>query len=69
MLRTASQEAIWLWRLMGDIVGDVKDKSIDLSSPTLIHSDNQGAIDLVGNESMNNINKHLDIAYHSVWDG
>ena len=69
-LSTASKEAIWLRRLANDVLRcaptqGIKKKSKD---PTPLKSDNQGAIALAQNESINRRNKHIDIAYHFVRD-
>ena len=42
--------------------------TIHSKDPTVVNSDNQGAIALAGNESINRRNKHIDIAYHFVRD-
>ena len=62
-MSTASKEAVWLRRLVSDMLLDLVSTKLH---PTLIHSDNQGAIALAQNESVNNRNKHIDIAYHFV---
>ena len=56
-LSCATQEAIWLRRLLDDIhFGD--------ESPTVIYEDNQGAIELSKNPRHHNRVKHIDIAFH-----
>ena len=64
-LSSTSKEAIWLRRLVHDMLCDVNPEEL---ASTVIHSDNQGAIALAQNESINNRNKHIDIAYHYVRD-
>lgn len=58
-LSSASQEAIWLRRLMSDI-------SFQEIPPTLIHEDNQGAIDLSKNAKHHDRTKHIDISHHFI---
>ena len=58
-LSMATQEAIWLRRLMSDL-----GKMID--SPTKIYEDNQGAIELAKNAKYHNRTKHIDICHHFV---
>ena len=57
-LSMASQEAIWLRCLLSDL------SSQPLSDPTIIHEDNNGAIELSKNAKNHNRTKHIDIAYH-----
>ena len=56
-LSAASQEAVWLRRLLADI-------GFSSSGPTLLFEDNNGAIDLSKNPKYHNRTKHIDIAYH-----
>eukprot|EP00794_Sanderia_malayensis_P016556 gene16556-biopygen13988 len=58
-LSSASQEAIWLRRLLKDLL-------IDVSKPTTIHEDNQGAICLTKNTKAHSRAKHIDIKYHFI---
>ena len=58
-LSQATQEAVWLRRLLLDL-----GCSTDL--PTSIHEDNQGAIELSKNPKFHNRTKHTDVAYHFV---
>ena len=58
-LSSATQEAIWLRRLMKDF-----GKQID--SPTTIYEDNQGAIELAKNAKYHSRTKHIDICHHFV---
>ena len=69
-LSTASKEAIWLRRLANDVLRCAPTQGIMIKSkdPTPLKSDNQGAIALAQNESINRRNKHIDIAYHFVRD-
>ena len=62
-LTMASKEAIWLRRLVGDILGPRITEN-----PLVVWSDNNGAISLTTNEALNRRNKHIDIAYHFVRD-
>ena len=56
-LSTATQEAIWLRRLLTD-VGE------PLEEPIVIHEDNQGAIAMAKNPVGHARTKHIDIRYH-----
>ena len=61
-LSTATQEAIWLRRLLTD-VGE------PLEEPIVIHEDNQGAIAMAKNPVDHARTKHIDIRYHFVREG
>ena len=56
-LSCATQEAIWLRRLLNEIhfITDL---------PTIINEDNQGAIELSRNPKHHNRVKHIDISFH-----
>ena len=56
-LSGATQEAIWLRRLLNDL-------RCATDNPTIINEDNQGAIELSKNPKHHNRVKHIDIAYH-----
>ena len=58
-LSTATQEAIWLRRLMGDL-----GKRMD--TPIIVYEDNQGAIELTKNAKYHSRTKHIDISHHFV---
>lgn len=58
-LSSATQEAVWLRRLMKDL-GKTVDKS------TTIYEDNQGAQELARNPKYHNRTKHIDICHHFV---
>lgn len=58
-LSTATQEAIWLRRLLVDL-------SSKQSSPTVIMGDNQGSIAIARNPVSHNRTKHIDIRYHFI---
>ena len=58
-LSIATQEAIWLRRLMTDLGNR-------MSLPTIINEDNQGAIQLSRNPKIHNRTKHIDVSYHFV---
>ena len=58
-LSIATQEAIWLRRLLNGI-GYV------VTSPTIIYEDNQGAIELSKNAKHQSRIKHVDISFHFV---
>ena len=56
-LSHATQEAVWLRRLLTDI-------GFSSTSATTIHEDNNGAIDLSRNDKFHSRTKHIDIAHH-----
>ena len=58
-LSSATQEAVWLRRLM-------KDLGRQMDAPTTIYEDNQGAIELAKNAKFHNRTKHIDICHHFV---
>ena len=58
-LSSATQEAVWLRRLM-------KDLGRQMDAPTTIYKDNQGAIELAKNAKYHNRTKHIDICHHFV---
>ena len=58
-LSSATQEAVWLRSLMGDL-------GRQLDAPTIIYGDNQGAIELAKNAKYHNRTKHIDICHHFV---
>ena len=55
----ASQKAVWLRSLLGDI-------SFVQKEPTVIKEDNQGTIALSGNPKYHPRTKHIDIKYHFI---
>ena len=58
-LSHATQEVVWLRRLLNDI-GEKHDQ------PSVMNGDNQGAIELSMNPRFHNRTKHIDVAYHSI---
>ena len=58
-LSLATQETVWLRRLMEDL-------GKHLDAPTTIYEDNQGAIELAKNAKYHNRTKHIDICHHFV---
>ena len=58
-LSSATQEAVWLRRLM-------KDLGRQMDAPTTIYEDNQGAIELAKNAKYHNRTKHIDICHDFV---
>ena len=56
-LSFATQEAVWLRRLLESI-------NCSETTPTTIFEDNQGAIDLSRNPKHHNRTKHIDISFH-----
>ena len=67
-LSGATQEAIWLRRLVSDVPSQNPSATVinDENLPTLINEDNQGAIDLSKNAKHHERTKHIDIAYHFI---
>ena len=59
-LSTASQEAVWLRRLLQNVL-----KKQD--NPSVVYEDNQGTIELITkNPRFHNRTKHIDVSYHFV---
>ena len=58
-LSAATQEAVWLRRLLTDL-------QVTLSEPTVLMEDNQGAIAIARNPTAHARTKHIDIRYHFV---
>ena len=58
-LSSATQEAVWLRSLMGDL-------GRQMDAPTTIYEDSQGAIELAKNAKYHNRTKHIDICHHFV---
>ena len=58
-LSTTSQEAVWLRRLLQNVL-----KKQD--NPTVVYEDNQGTIELTKNPKFHNRTKHIDVSYHFV---
>ena len=58
-LGSATQEAIWLRRLLSDL-------NVDIQDPTEIKEDNQGTIAMSKNPVGYKRTKHIDIKYHFV---
>lgn len=58
-LSVASQEAVWLSRLL-------KNVGVKQEEPILIYEDNQGAIELSRKPKFHNRTKHIDIAHHFI---
>ena len=61
-LSAATQEAIWLRRLLTDVGESLED-------PVVINEDNQGAIAMAKNPVGHARTKHIDIRYHFVCEG
>ena len=61
-LSAATQEAIWLRRLLTDVGESLED-------PIVINEDNQGAIAMAKNPVGHARTKHIDIRYHFVREG
>lgn len=58
-LSQATQEAIWLRRLLSDL-------GCKANGPTLINEDNQGAIEIARNPKFHNRTKHIDTTFHFI---
>ena len=58
-LSSATQEAVWLRRLLTDL-------SAVPQGPTLVMEDNQGAIAIARNPVAHGRTKHIDIRYHYI---
>ena len=58
-LCAASQEAVWLQQLMGDLLSKTVHK-------TIIFEDNQSAICLTKNQQTHGRSKHIDIKFHFI---
>ena len=58
-LTLASQEAIWLRRLLSSI-------GLKQSTATVLYEDNQGALELSRNPIHHARTKHIDIKYHFI---
>ena len=58
-LSQATQEAVWLRRLLSEI-------GYLTNTPTTVFEDNQGAIELSKNARFHNRTKHIDVAHHFV---
>ena len=58
-LSHATQEVVWLRRLLNDI-GETQDQ------PSIMNEVNQGAIELSKNPRFHNRTKHIDVAYHFI---
>jgi len=58
-LGAATQEVVWLRRLLSDIKAPPK-------TPTIIREDNQGAIAIAKNSISHVRTKHIDIKFHYV---
>ncbi|KAH9132266.1 hypothetical protein LEN26_007465 [Aphanomyces euteiches] len=59
-LSEASQEAVWMKRLLLDL------DEVDVKTPIVVWEDNQGSIALAKNPQHHNRTKHIDIRYHFV---
>lgn len=57
-----SKEAIWLSRMLAEVLG------LEQPLKIILHIDNQGCIDMARGTSLNNRNKHIDIRFHFVRD-
>jgi hypothetical protein len=60
-LAEAAKEALWIRKLQHEIFPTMKE-------PTIIHEDNQSAINLAQNPIHTNRSKHIAVRYHAVRD-
>ena len=60
-LANASQEAVWLNRVVGEL-------SNESSEPITIMEDNSAAIAIASNDIISNKSKHVDVKFHFVRD-
>ena len=60
-LSTATQEAVWIRKLLSDF-------SVSQSQATTITEDDQGAICLARNPVTHSRSKHMDVRYHYIQD-
>jgi hypothetical protein len=58
-LSAAASECIWLRRLVSNL-------GMDVTTPTTIYEDNQGAIDIAKNPKHHDRTKHIDVSHHFV---
>ncbi len=58
-LSSSAQQAIWLRRLLADL-------GVDMSEPTSVYEDNQGAICLASNPVAHKKAKHIQIRHHYI---
>ncbi|KXJ68647.1 hypothetical protein RP20_CCG011330 [Aedes albopictus] len=56
-LSEATQQAIWLRRLLGEL-------NVDQNCATIIHEDNKGCMDFVALDQQKRRSKHIDTRYH-----
>jgi len=55
----AVKEALWLRTLISEVMGNI-------TSPTTLYSDNQGAIALAKDHQYHAHTKHIDICFHFI---
>ena len=58
-LSQATQEAIWMRKLLSDI-------GCKSEEPTTMYEDNQGAIEISKNAKFHNRTKHIDVRFHFI---
>ena len=58
-LSTATQEAVWIRKLLSDL-------GVSQDQPTTIMEDNQGAICIAKNPVTHSRSKHIDVRYHYI---
>ena len=58
-LSNATQELIWMRRLLSDV-------GYKIETPTTMYEDNQGAIEIAKNPRFHNRTKHIDIKFHFI---
>ena len=57
---SATKEAVWLSRIVNDILG------VKNTTPVPLHIENDGSIDLAKNETISQRTNHIDIRYHFI---
>lgn len=55
-----AKEAVWLRRLLGEL------QALDLQTPTTIHGDNQGSLNLAQNPIYHGRTKHIEVRHHFI---
>lgn len=59
-LTESTKEAIWLRRLLGKL------QLLNLQTPTIIHGDNQGSLNLAHNPIYHGRTKHVEVRHHFI---
>jgi len=65
----AGREAVWLRRLIGDLINTISPTNSDsFSTPTTIYTDSTGGLAQISKARHHERTKHIDIKYHYVRD-